>query len=127
MLHQGSYSGATQAAERLIGEQIAWEAAWQMLMMHQTPMPACPAIDFSRQCVVFVALGEQVAGGHSIGIAQVVATADLAWLVQVTHTAPGAGCFTTEALTQPYCVVRVDAPAPATIEFQTAVVRTPCE
>jgi hypothetical protein len=70
-------------------------------------------VDFSEESVVVVALGERRTGGYSVEVESVVATDD-GVVVRYVEGAPGPGCMTTQALTQPYRIIaipRVEGPA----------------
>src|SRR2546423_848983 len=53
------YSSQVRNAERLVIRDVAaWHAAWASLFPANAPIPVPPNVDFAREMVVFVALGE---------------------------------------------------------------------
>lgn len=59
---------------------------------------------FDSQDMVLVALGEQNTGGHWVRISGLYQVDDTVY-VQATVNRPGEDAATTQALTQPYCIV----------------------
>lgn len=108
-----AYVSQIRQSERLvIRDQTAWVAAWASLWPALAPIPAPPNVDFTREMIVFVALGERSTGGYSILVDSAGANAQ-GVTVWIGSTAPGARCVTTQAFTQPVDIARlprVDAP-----------------
>jgi len=65
-----------------------------------------PPVDFSREMVVGVFLGERDTGGYQIEIIGVERTASVLRVLYVTRE-PEAGAVLTQALTQPFHLVRL--------------------
>jgi hypothetical protein len=70
---------------------------------------ARPAIDFSREIVLFTAMGTRSSGGFSIQVERAVRT-DGAVVAEVVETSPGGNCIRTQALTRPVHAVRMARP-----------------
>jgi len=99
-------SGITSRKEVVIRDQAAWSELWQNIHATMTPAPPLPEVDFGQEMVLAAALGNRSGGGYDVVIAQ--AAEDAAGLhVEVAQTSPGAGCATTQALTQPVDLARV--------------------
>ena len=98
------YSGFDRPMRAVIRDQETWRTAWATLYARSSPVPAVPAVDFSRSAVILVALGTRGSGGYDITISRVARDAGLVY-VQVTSTSPGERCGTTLALTQPVDIV----------------------
>lgn len=97
------YSGVDSAVRTVIRTSGEWSALWATLSRNgpfDPNPPAVPAVDFSREMVVFVALGTRSSGGHTIDIVRVERLGDIIE-VEVKSTSPGPNCMTTAALTQP--------------------------
>jgi hypothetical protein len=105
----GYYSGFTAPARLVIDNDADWRAAWAQAYIGMTPTLAVPAIDFSRSSVIIVASGTHNTGGYDIRITR-LATADDHLYAEVLSTSPGSGCITTQALTQPFDIVRIPKP-----------------
>ena len=108
-----TYVSRIRQSERLvIRDQAAWVDAWASLWPSSAPIPAPPNVDFSREMIVFVALGERPTGGYSI-LVDSAASTPAGVTVWVGTSTPGLRCGTTQALTQPVDIARmqrVDTP-----------------
>ena len=106
-----STSGITTPARLVIRDDSSYARFWASLGAGERP-----AVDFSRDLVIAVAAGQQATGGHGIVVERVTRTAD-GLAVEVVETTPGAGCVTTQALTQPVDVIVVQAADARTWSF----------
>ncbi|HET7370631.1 MAG TPA: protease complex subunit PrcB family protein [Gammaproteobacteria bacterium] len=121
----GRHSGVYKQYFTLIRDRETFETVWRRATARQYPAPAPPSIDFSRYMVIAVFLGEKRTGGYDIEIADLSRTpAGLLATVRERH--PGAGCHTTEALTQPFEIVKTPVTA-APVEFKRQIVADPCD
>ena len=98
-------SGFTEATELVVRDASAAAQAWQRL--HQgVPGTAPPAVDFSRQMIVLLALGERSTGGHAVRFDSL--TVDPAGaVVRYTATSPAPSCMTAQMITSPVEAVLV--------------------
>lgn len=87
--------------------------------------PPLPSIDFDRHEVLAVFDGQQPTGGYAVMVSKVVDEPD-ARAVTVTHLAPGEGCVTTQALTNPFQIVRVPR-SEKDIERQDQTLEVSCD
>src|SRR5690606_12689678 len=94
-------SGYQVATNAVIRDSAEWASAWSTLHQGLTPVPPIPAIDFGREMVVLVAIGEQPNGGHSVIITSVRPDGEAGLLVQVEHRAAGPGCMVPQVITAP--------------------------
>jgi hypothetical protein len=88
------------------------ESEWQRLAALFGLRPPLPPIDFSRQMVVAVGLGQRPTGGHAVAILSVEERGG-ALYVRYREQRPRPGDFVTQVLTTPYHVrvlPRRDAP-----------------
>lgn len=107
--HPGSflyYSGLQQPERLVIRDQAAWITAWSSLWPNGVPIPALPAVDFSKDMIVIAALGGRSTGGYSIFVDSARTTAS-GLVVFVGTSSPGRHCITTQAFTQPVDIARV--------------------
>ncbi len=104
----GFHSGFTAPARLVVRSEAGWRDAWATIHRTLVPQPALPAVDFARETVLVVALGERSSGGYDIVVDSVY---DMGSELQavVRRTSPGAGCLVTGALTQPVDAVRIPA------------------
>jgi hypothetical protein len=115
-LQRGAYSGVTERKVVLVTDEAAWKSNWQQISARQVPAPDAPALDFAGQSVIVASLGEKNTGGYSVEVTGVELMGGKL-KVTVRETKPGPGTFVTQALTQPYHVVRIPkVPAGTTVE-----------
>ena len=118
-LASGSYSQQAEQRFEFVTTRADWAPLWD-----RTARGPIPEVDFSRESVVAVFMGQRPTGGHAIRVEQVVREGPRL-TVEVLLQAPGPDCMTTQALTQPYHMVAV--PAGATrAEFVTREIAIPC-
>ena len=99
-------SQVRQPEQLVIRDQAAWVKAWASLWPSLAPIPAPPNVDFSREMIVFVALGERPTGGYTILVDSAGANA-AGVTVWIGTLSPGPHCGTTQALTQPVDIARL--------------------
>lgn len=119
VLAQGHQSMQTEERFEWVTQPATFDALWKKA---QAAPP--PSLDFERDGVVAVFMGERPTGGHSIQVER-VALRDGELLVEVLLQSPGSGCLTTQALTQPYQIVSVPRAAEQAT-FTTRSVLVPC-
>jgi hypothetical protein len=118
---QWSTSGISTPAREVIRDDGAYARFWAGLGAGERP-----SVDFSRDVVIAVAAGQRNTGGHTIAVERVVRDgAGLA--VTVVETQPGAGCMTTQQLTQPVDIVVVAAADARTWSFSDQSRTQPCQ
>jgi PrcB C-terminal len=118
---QGYYSGYVEPARLVIDNDADWRAAWTKAYIGVSPTVNPPAIDFSRWSVILVALGNRNTGGYSIAVTRLARTPDYLY-AEVTSVSPGSHCGTTQALTQPFDIVRIPKPPGPVVFVEHATV-----
>lgn len=103
----GFFSGLREPTRRVVRTSDAWAELWAAISQPVHPAPPAPVIDFDKEMVIVVAMGEQRSGGYQVTIERVSEAADGGIDVVVLTQRPGAGCVTTAVLTQPLDIVRV--------------------
>ena len=99
-------SGILDPLRVVIRDRDDWVEMWKLLSSKQFPRPPLPEIDFSREMLIVVAMGQRSTGGYDI-IVDGVYERDKKLEVEVKTTSPGRLCGVTGALTEPADVVRV--------------------
>lgn len=117
----GYYSGFIEPARLVIDNDTDWRAAWAKAYVGMAPAPNPPAIDFSQSSVILVALGGRTTGGYNISVTRLATSADFLY-AEVTSSSPGSRCGTTQALTQPFDIVRIPRVGSAVVFVERAVV-----
>ena len=122
----GYYSGIQSAEYGVVRDSAAWAALWGRIVAPGTAPQPLPAVNFSRDMVVYAALGRRSTGGRSAAIAPIY-EAEGAYHAVVTEIRPGSGCAASPALTAPVALVR--APHwPGDVRFvkRARTVTVPC-
>lgn len=115
-LQKGAYSGLTDRKVVLITDEPAWRSNWQQVSARMVPLPDAPVLDFAGQSVVVASLGEKNTGGYSVEVTG-VELVNGKLKVTVHESKPGPGAMVTQALTQPYHIVRIPkVPAGTTVD-----------
>ena len=119
-LAQGGNSSVRAERMTVIRDQQAFERLWS----ETTARGERPAVDFDQHMVLAVFMGERRTGGYRVQVEQVTREGD-GLRVSVRMTAPGPNCMTTQALTQPYQVVRLPM-VDGAVEFDVEQVEVDC-
>jgi len=99
-VYRATVSGLTASTRSVIETEEDWEDAWARITSVMAPAPEVPAVDFGAVRVVVLGLGQRSSGGYAIELGGVV-RGDDGLTVTVRELAPGPGCTTTQALSQP--------------------------
>ena len=121
-----SYTGIAEPLRALVRTEGEWRDLWARLAVNRIPRPEPPPIDFSERVVVVAAMGTRPTGGHAIRIDRVSYAGDTLW-VEITSSAPGAGCMTTQALTAPVAAVAVERQPDVSARFLDREETLDCE
>lgn len=105
-LEKGVNSGIRERAELVIETEQAWKEVWSRHEEGVVPAQKLPAVDFSRQMIIAVFMGEQRTGGFTIEI-QKMQEKEGGLEVFVQETSPLPGSVVTQVLTQPHDIVTV--------------------
>ncbi|HRN17639.1 MAG TPA: protease complex subunit PrcB family protein [Trueperaceae bacterium] len=104
---QGSQAvGFPSASYQLVSNQDQLISLWQRAYGSQLTVPPVPSLDYRRETVVALFLGTKPSGGYGLEVRSVrEEEGDL--YVDLTLTEPAAGSITTQALTSPWLIIRV--------------------
>lgn len=117
-------TGLTTPAQGLITSEAEWKRLWNAVYRIRQPQPVPPVIDFTREALVFYALGSVVNGAEpSITGARLL---ERGTLVQVTVTTPGQNCLILTVVAQPVHVVRIPKPGARAIRVERTDVTREC-
>src|SRR5215467_7875722 len=120
-LAKGLASGVAQPTQIVIRSQNDWAALWSRHMRTQIAPPPPPPVDFSRDMVVGLFMGERPTGGYAIEVTRIEGTAQ-GLSVHYRTSRPDPSAMQTQALTQPFHLVtvpRVDDPVTFVAESPT--------
>ncbi len=102
---KGYYCGHPDRKDYVINSQDEWEELWDITFSNTYPHPDVPTIDFTRNTIIAVYLGQRGSGGYSIEIKDIVEY-NSRIVVYVKERSPEPGSMVTMALTQPYHIVK---------------------
>lgn len=105
-LGRGAYSGMNVATNRVIKTEGEWEKLWKRHGAIRVPPEPAPAVDFEKEMVVAVFMGQKSTGGYAIEIKRIETTA-LRLRIIVERKEPGPDAIVTQALTAPFHFVAV--------------------
>lgn len=112
-LSGSSYSEFNQTEQTIIKDNTALESVYNRIATRE----AMPRINWDKQQVVLLALGQRNTGGFSIDISEVVKTKKD--ITVYYHTSgPKEGDMVTQALTAPYVLYALDNPNKLPINFE---------
>jgi len=105
-LATGLASGVGQPTQIVVRSQNEWTALWSRHMRAPSAPPPPPSVDFSRDMVVALFMGERPTGGYAIEVTQIERTdAGLSIRYRTRHPDPSA--MQTQALTQPFHLIKL--------------------
>jgi len=120
-IEKAAYAAVDQPFEKVVQDESSWNNFWNELHSGKPPTEPLPTVDFSENMVIGVGIGNKSSGGYSVEI-QEITIEDSMLLVNYVEEQPGANCFTTQALTQPYLLVKVQqSNLPVKFKRQTEV------
>ncbi len=106
VLASGQQSAVRVPVARAIADPELWADVWAALHANRHPQPDRPEVDFERETVVVLLLGERRTGGYSVRITSVIPRGDVVE-VKVEVESPGPDDMVTQALTAPYLIATI--------------------
>jgi hypothetical protein len=103
-LAKGLASGVGQPTQVVVRDPNDWAALWSRHMRTQIAPPPPPTVDFSRDMVVALFMGERSTGGYAIEVTR-IERIDSSLSVHYRITRPDPGAMQAQALTQPFHLV----------------------
>lgn len=125
-LASGPYCGINEVMNKLITTEAEWKEVWKVFGSNRMPAPDRPQVNFDEQYVIACVMGTRNSGGHSAKVTA-VSQSGSELHVAVKYTSPGKGCFTTDALTQPFEFVLVPSKDVSSAKFNVSEVTEDCE
>src|SRR6266516_6410732 len=102
----GTSSGIHDAAQVVVRKQAGWTDLWARHTSNQQPAPPLPDVDFTREMVIAVFLGDKPTGGYGVEITRVDESRK-AVFVYVHQTSPAPGDTVIQTITQPHHIIAV--------------------
>jgi len=114
-------SGIKEKLRLVIRDRDAWRDVWKVINERVLRLPSLPEIDFSREMIVVVGLGQKPSGGYSILVDRAY-EADDELQIDVVSRSPGQTCAVTAVLTESVDVVRLPRMEHSVIFHDTEIV-----
>jgi len=108
-LHSGNNGDFKEEKNQVITNNTVFEKVWKQAYANFMIKDEMPEVDFEKNIVLLVAMGEKTSGGHTIKITNATETSNNT-IVNVLATSPGKGCMTTESITYPFQIVQIEKP-----------------
>jgi hypothetical protein len=99
-------TGVQGARYQLITNQDQLIGMWSQVHATQLQQPPLPRVDFQRETLVAIFLGQRSSGGYGVTVRRVSVEGNDLYL-DSEFREPAAGAITTQALTSPWTLVRV--------------------
>ena len=106
LIAEGIRSAIEAPRQTFIKDKAAFAALWAEHSAHENPAPTMPRVNFAADTLVAVFAGNQPTGGHAIALAGLDKTHG-GWELRLSLISPGPDCMTTQAMTQPWMMIRV--------------------
>jgi len=103
---KGYHCGYTKAARLLIKTEGRWKEVWEKVHHRRLLKPELPKVNFPKEMVIAVFMGERRSGGYEIKIRKIIKT-EKEIVVEVEEKEPSSEFLRTMALTQPYHIVAI--------------------
>jgi hypothetical protein len=105
-VEKGYRSGIRAPLQMVIRNQDEWNAIWKRHSSVDANPALAPIVDFDREMVVGIFLGEKSTGGYEVEIVR-AERRDSSLYFYYREESPPSGAIVTQALTQPFHLVRV--------------------
>jgi len=119
----GVNSGINQSLYTSFQSKSDFEKFWMKHSQGSYPQPNVPTVDFETHMIISVFSGVKNTGGYGIEVKSVTET-DSEMVIYSETSAPCPYCMVTQALTQPFHIVKVKA-SPKLVRYQTVKAPTP--
>jgi hypothetical protein len=114
---KGSRSGVREPRQVVLRNQAEWKILWgQHVSVDANPAPP-PAIDFAKELVAAVFLGEKPTGGYDTAISRAQRSDDTV-VIYYRERIPAPGAIVTQSLTQPFHIVRIHSDVNSMVIFR---------
>lgn len=105
-LSKGGFSGITELQQVVIKEEKAWQEFWTKHSVDAKSAKKIPKVNFDKEMVVAVALGQQRTGGYLVEILRIEKEADKL-KITIKRRAPPPDGILLQTVTSPFHCVAV--------------------
>ena len=106
-LVEGQIGGYDEEQNRVINDHESLLEVYDYINRFRKPGFSIPTIDFSKETVIAVFIGEKTSGGYAVSIGSVKEVNEKV-MVQIKEIKPGPKDMVTMAITQPFCFVKIN-------------------
>lgn len=103
---KGNFGGIQEATQQVVTNAAQWANLWQKHSARKTPAEKTPEVDFTKETVLFVTLGQKSTGGYGVEISEIKPVDGKAEVLVKTR-APRPGGIQLQALSAPFHAVAV--------------------
>ncbi len=103
---KGNHCGITEQKHMVITDPKDWAELWKQVHRGKVPIPEVPTIDFNKNMVLAVFMGQKPTSGYAIQITEISRTNGEV-VVKVKEVTPPKGAILLQVLTQPFHIVVV--------------------
>jgi hypothetical protein len=114
---KGYRSGVRAPLQMVARSQSEWDALWRQHAFDGASSRPAPAIDFDREIVVALFLGDKPTGGYDVRISRADQTHDTLTIHYQERTPPP-GALVSQAWTQPFHIVRIIGEVNSAVVFR---------
>ncbi len=108
-IEKGSYSGIAEKRTLIITNHFELQKIWSDLYANRYPVPDIPQIDFEKNILAAVFIGEKPTGGYSVNIDNVYFENGRIRILY-SYSEPSTDSIVTQAITSPFYIVVFPAP-----------------
>jgi len=101
---KGIRCGYKEPLRLVIKSEDQWREVWKKIHHLQLPTPELLVVDFEKEMVIAVFMGERKSGGYEIEIKKIVER-EKEFIVEVEEREPPPESMQTQAFTQPYHLI----------------------
>jgi hypothetical protein len=105
-LAKGGFSGFQEPAEIVVTNATQWAEVWKKHSAQQKPAKPAPEVNFEKETVLLVSLGQKRSGGYSVEITGLEESDGKTKVIAKTK-APKPGGIQLQAITSPFHIVAV--------------------
>jgi len=106
-IERGFFSGFTEKKNWVIKTQEQWTELWNVHTLTRIPHPAPPAVNFEKEMVLAVFIGQRPTGGFAAEITKIKKYGN-ELIVFFTEVKPAPDALVTQVLTQPYHIIKIE-------------------
>lgn len=104
-LARGYQSGISETGVRVVRDEGEWRSLWERHASLVMPRPDAPSVDFTRDMVVYVSIGQRPTYGYSVEIVRIAPVDEADFRVEIVEKKPAPDAITSQIVTQPYHMV----------------------